>query len=364
MNILWYWPFARAEELAWAEGTRRPDDRLVVQVIDREVAPEEQRGELLEVRRDLPDVDRSARGVRWLVSRSTTYLQRARTRSRLLQSEPFDLLHIHYLNRFTDRLKSRERPLVLSVHDLVPHVPRFGSAETRLLQHLYARPQAIIVLHHHLKEALTERFGVDPARVHVVPYPVFASAAVTPRPADRPVPVALFFGALRPNKGLTTLREALALVGSSELTVRIAGRGDHETEGLVRSMASDYPNVTAEIGYVTAQRKIELFREASVVVLPYETFSSQSAVLHDAYGHGRPSVVTDVGALGVTVREDGTGLVVPPGDAQALADALLRVAGPEGDDFARRTSQITAQRSPERLGKQLRAIYDEVVQGS
>lgn len=91
----------------------------------------------------------------------------------------------------------------------------------------------------------------------------------------------------------------------------------------------------------------QLFREAWGVVLPYETFSSQSGGLHDASGHGRPVVVTDVGALGATVRHDGTGAVVTVDDAEALAAALVATAGPAGDAAAAAGRRAT-ESSPRR----------------
>ncbi len=78
-----------------------------------------------------------------------------------------------------------------------------------------------------------------------------------------------------------------------------------------------------ELGYATADRKRELYADADLVVLPYTSFASQSAVLQDAYAHQVPLVVSDVGALGETVREDRSGWVVEPGDAAMLAETLL-----------------------------------------
>ena len=97
---------------------------------------------------------------------------------------------------------------------------------------------------------------------------------------------------------------------------------------LARHAAEHDPRVQAEIGLVSLERKRELFAQASIVVLPYTSFASQSGVLHDAYGHGRPVVVTDVGALGRSVREDGTGLVAPPGEAAELAVCITQALEP------------------------------------
>ena len=137
----------------------------------------------------------------------------------------------------------------------------------------------------------------------------------------------------------------------------IAGRGDPSQEQAIRDLVADTPNITLELGYVTTERKNELFRSSSAVILPYESFTSQSGVLHDAYGHGRPVVVTDVGALGTTVRHDRTGEVVGYGDDDALVAAIETVLGPAGDDDAQRAAMVAADQSPERIAELLRSAY-------
>jgi glycosyltransferase involved in cell wall biosynthesis len=72
--------------------------------------------------------------------------------------------------------------------------------------------------------------------------------------------------------------------------------------------------------FVGDEEAEELMASAAIVVLPYRRIES-SGVLATALGHGRPVVVTDVGSLGDTVREFGAGLVVPPEDSAALAEA-------------------------------------------
>ena len=68
---------------------------------------------------------------------------------------------------------------------------------------------------------------------------------------------------------------------------------------------------------------------ATVVVLPYRRIEA-SGVLADAVGNGRPAVVSDVGAIGETVRRFDAGEVVPPEDPGALAAACVRLLGDEG----------------------------------
>jgi glycosyltransferase involved in cell wall biosynthesis len=363
VRFYWYWPFARPEELDLAAATVRPGERVTVQVVDRNGAPEAGTVDAVEVVRDLPDVERADLSTaRWLASRTGTYLARERLRRGMWRSGQFDLVHLHYLNRFTDWISPLPTPLVLSVHDVVPHAPRLGQTiERGLLSKLYHRPDALVVHHRHLADALQTGFGVPPARIHVVPHQVFPvpEAPVDPPPGP---PTILAFGALRPNKGIPVLREMMRCLGDEELVLHIAGHGDAHVEDQVRSMASEDERVRCEVGFVSLERKRELFRESSLVVLPYSAFASQSGVLHDAYGHGRPVVATDVGALGHTVREDGTGIVVPPDDPSAMAEAVLALLAPATwQPYATAAARVASERSPAKVGTRLREVYDLIL---
>jgi glycosyltransferase involved in cell wall biosynthesis len=250
----------------------------------------------------------------------------------------------------------------MSVHDVVPHVPRLGAgAEHRVLQRLYSRADALVVHHDELTDRLVRDFGLSGDRIHVVPHQVFPVGDV---PANPPpgAPTVLFFGALRPNKGLQVLAAAIEHLRDDDIRVVIAGRGDASLHALATELAATDPRVTAEIGFATLERKRQLFAEASVVVMPYTAFASQSGVLHDAYGHARPVVVSDVGALGDTVREDGTGLVVPPNDPAALAEAIRASLDPTTwEVHAAAERRISVDRSPVATGTRLRKVYDQVL---
>lgn len=361
MRFHWYFPFMRSEELAWAQGTARPGESIVVQCVDRPLAPEAGEQGAITVLRDLADVDRDVPRWRWPASRTMTYLSRASARQRLWAVDPVDLVHVHYINRFTDALAPMMRPLVLSVHDVTPHHARLGRAEHLVLRRVYRRGEALVVHHRSLRDLLLRDFDLDPHRVHVVPHEVFPAPRVTSPATDEP-PAFLFFGALRPNKGLDVLLEALERLRGADVRVIIAGKGDARVESLALRAARHDPRITLELERVPLSRKRELFAAASVVVLPYTAFASQSGVLHDAYAFERPVVVTDVGALGNAVREDGTGLVARPDDPMHLAEQMLAALKPRRwADMSRAAAVIRQERSPERTGQRLRGVYDAVL---
>jgi glycosyltransferase involved in cell wall biosynthesis len=145
----------------------------------------------------------------------------------------------------------------------------------------------------------------------------------------------LFFGVIRPNKGVHVLLQALERLPRCHLT--IAG-GAEEPRYLdrIRRLVRRFPPGRVELidRYVSEDEVTDLFRRSRLVILPYTSFTSQSGVLHQALAHGRPVVATEVGALGECVRRWGIGQVVPPGDGRSLAEAIELSLEPGRHDAA------------------------------
>jgi glycosyltransferase involved in cell wall biosynthesis len=75
--------------------------------------------------------------------------------------------------------------------------------------------------------------------------------------------------------------------------------------------------------YIASDRVSTFFSASDVVVQPYES-ATQSGVVQTAYHFERPVIVTDVGGLAEVVPHEVAGLVVPPRDAEKLAEAVSR----------------------------------------
>jgi glycosyltransferase involved in cell wall biosynthesis len=229
---------------------------------------------------------------------------------------------------------------------------------------LYRVAGTIVVHHQDVGAELMDRFDVDPARVHVVPHWVSPFRDAEDRRTLSAAHRVLFFGTLRGNKGVEVLLDAVARLGpETGVQFHIAGRGDADLERAVVAAAERSPNLTAEIGWITPERKGELFRAADLAVRPYTAFSSTSGVLHDAFGNHLPAVASDVGALRAGIEETGAGWVVPPGSASELAaaiDAAFRdaEAWQRAADGAR---EIAIRQAPERVGAALRDVYRQAV---
>jgi D-inositol-3-phosphate glycosyltransferase len=229
--------------------------------------------------------------------------------------------------RGLDGGRADTRPRVLALtHNVLPHERR--AIDERLVRAVLAKVDAVLV--HSAAEAeraatLTEAPVTVAALPPHLPGGHVDVLAAGQRPVRRRL---LFFGLVRPYKGLDVLLRALA-TGPDDVSLTVAGEfwgGTEATETLVRDLALT-DRVTLRPGYVAAEDIAALFADADALVLPYRSgTASQNAYL--AFEHGIPVVATRVGTLGETVRDGVDGLLADPDDVASLAAALRRLYEP------------------------------------
>jgi glycosyltransferase involved in cell wall biosynthesis len=140
--------------------------------------------------------------------------------------------------------------------------------------------------------------------------------------------VALFLGLIRPYKGVDVLLDAIAqLPADSDWTAVIAGEAWGDLGPAVERRAAK-PDLAGRVhlrlGWVPEGDVPTLLAAADLVVLPYRA-GSQSAVAPMALAAGVPVLSTRVGGLPELVRDGVDGVLVEPGSAEALADALAKL---------------------------------------
>lgn len=356
MRVLLHWPFMRSEEAVLGPALADAGLDTTILTLDRPGAPAavDQAGlRVAPVLREVADRRRWTPG--WVADRAAAYLQRVRLRRRYAAEA--DVVHIWFVNRFLDAFAiprlARTRTVYVHVHDVMPHALRMpGFVERWLVGRIY-RSGAVLTVHHQsLADELRDRFGADDT--HVIPLMVRPQTLRTEHPGTRRV---LFFGTFRANKGLPQLLQAITADTSATIEWRIVGRGEPELEAAVSG--ADVPHLTTHVGWVDEDAKAAHYDWADVVVMPYTAFESQSGVLHDAYAQGVPVIVTDVGALGRSVREDGTGVVIESAAPALIGDAVRRLLD---DDDARRgyadaIRLVAHERRPEAIAAMLADLY-------
>lgn len=134
----------------------------------------------------------------------------------------------------------------------------------------------------------------------------------------------LFFGFIRPYKGLDVLIDALRRLDDPSVSVSVVGESWDDVSELVERVR--HLPVEFRLEYVTDSEAAAYLDRADAVVLPYRT-ATGSGIVASAYHHGTPVIATDVPGL-IDVVDESTGWVVPVDDPEALADTI-RTMTPE-----------------------------------
>jgi len=190
-----------------------------------------------------------------------------------------------------------------------------------------------------MKDELVAEFSAPEAKVTIIPYGINNAvpfSELTREEARRKLGLRndektiLFFGAIRPYKGLEDLVAAFQLIAAQgDYRLIIAGerkKGCEEYWRLIQQTIERDPNrekVLQKIEFIPDPETEIYFKAADVAVLPY-TEIFQSGVLFLAYAYGLPVIATDVGSFSEDIIEGRTGFICKLRDPNDMAATLLR----------------------------------------
>ncbi len=196
-----------------------------------------------------------------------------------------------------------------------------------LATHLLLSANSLSVLMPAYRRTLDEKYRRG--RVSVRSHGIFAGR---PDPPDftrrgNPTHNILAFGKWGTYKRLELLIEAFHRVAAKVPNVKlVVGGGDHpKTAGYVQSMAQRYASDRVRfLGYVPEESIADLFREASLAVMPYTSSAGSSGVAHLAAQYGVPVVASGIQDFRDLAEHEGIAIrFFTPGDADSLVDELL-----------------------------------------
>ncbi|AFY59075.1 glycosyltransferase [Rivularia sp. PCC 7116] len=243
-----------------------------------------------------------------------------------------DVLHVQETNDpwYDLTLLLNNMPaLVTTIHDVFRHPGDkdnvIGSEYTR--QIAFWRSQQLIVHANSLKTALVKEFAVPQERICILPHgelgSLYQRLAKDNNTVREPYTL-LFYGRIWAYKGLKYLLQAMPLIIESipQVKLIIAGKGDN----LKRYFPDSWDEKHYEIlnKYIPSEDVASLFGRSTAVILPYIE-ASQSGVASLAYAMGTPVIASEIGGLAEMICSEQDGLLVPPRDATALADAIIRL---------------------------------------
>ncbi len=199
-----------------------------------------------------------------------------------------------------------------------------------------------------LARRVEQEMRLRPGRIRVVPNAIdvaeFSPGADGGGTLDGEPPTILHVGRLEREKGIFVLAEALARLSAGERAAggtagvpwRVVFAGGDRTDALGRSNKEQLERFFIEHGlagrvevrgFVAQEELVGLYRRADLCVVPSILYESFSYTCLQAMACGRPLVATTMGGIPEVVADGDTGLLVPPGDPEALAHALERLIG-------------------------------------
>ncbi len=252
--------------------------------------------------------------------------------------KPDTVLFMHWMPFFAPaygtiarRLKAKGIRVLSIVHNALPHERRPG--DVALSSYFFKACDGCIVMSDAVEQDLASlHAAIETVQVRHPVYNHFGegigrTAARTQLGLAVDVPMLLFFGFVRKYKGLQVLLESMQHVRTKLPAVQLVVAGECYDDARVyedfvaQNGLKDH--VQLRFAYIPEEEIAPLFSAADVVVQPYIT-ATQSGVAQIAYHFERPLIVTNVGGLPEIVPHERAGLVVPPADPEALADAIVR----------------------------------------
>lgn len=221
------------------------------------------------------------------------------------------------------------------------------------------RATYVVTLGQFWQSYLIDEIGVDPDKVVIVPYGV-PDPRFARQPRDSKPLRLLFLGQLGERKGTPVLLRALAMpsLRSGDWSLVLAGDGEVEE---MRKLAvelgiSERCTFTGWVDRMDAER---LLSNSDIFVLPSRAEGLPVAIL-EAMSYGLAIVTTPVGAIAEAITDRETGLLIPPEDDTALANALVELL--EQQDLRRRIGKGAKDKfhkefTLQRYAESIREIY-------
>ncbi|KQQ92592.1 hypothetical protein ASF62_12130 [Leifsonia sp. Leaf325] len=285
-------------------------------------------------------------------------------------SADYDVLHVHWpelmirgkkswkrfarrraLQVLVFRLKRKRIPIVRTLHNVTPH-EEGSAAENRSLD-LIDRSTSLYLRLNPTTELPTEAEAVTILHGHYIEK--FAQHPLPPREPGR----ILYFGIIRPYKGVDLLLDAFRELPGDDLTLRVVGSPSVGQRELVEERIARDPRTSALLAYVDDDVLVSEIGQAELVVLPYREMHNSGAILV-ALSLSRPALVPRSPANTALREEVGPGWVIeydgeltPEVIAEAL-QTVRTVAADDAPDLSRRDWKV--------LGEEHAAAYRRAIE--
>ena len=277
------------------------------------------------------------RGIPWFapVERAGNPLSRRLQLAHLFRRERIDVLHLHHVPNLAlcywpARLAGVRRIVMTEHTDYeLRHTPRVWRRAARFAP----KAEAITVIHSGLEQLFRE-VGLPADRLHRIDNGVDTRTFRPRRQARKLRPLVVgWVGRLHPDKDVDTwLRAAAYVARHSPRPVRFSVVGDGEESARAQALAREL-DIADQVDFHGAQKDVAVFLRAMDVLALSSRTEGVPLVLLEAMASGVPCVATAVGGI-PEIIQPAWGRLVPPGEPQAIADAVLALLSSDAERLA------------------------------
>ena len=239
-------------------------------------------------------------------------------------------------------LKIKEYPIVVTFHGVSPGIIKINTSNLNLflissitsvwnlLSSLLFRMKIDkAIVHTKIHKEFLIRRGISEEKIVVIPhgvYNIFKYYKERNNESNEEKSTILFFGNIVWSKALDVLIDAIPLIISKIPDIKLIIAGDGVIPKKCWEIINKYRSNFEIHNYFIPNEKVgEFFSRASIVVIPNRKQDGHSGSLTIAFSFGKPVVTTNVGEFPLLVEKAGCGLVVPPNNPKALAEAIIEI---------------------------------------
>ena len=274
---------------------------------------------------------KEVKGVEHLVNMYglTKYLMKLQPTIIHFQWIPFPMADAPFL-----KMLKNIAPTVLTVHDIHPyHAAQSSKLQLTRFSSTMRQFDHLIVHTRTSHRLMNVDFNIPADKVSIIPHGLFDQYLKMPHSdvaLETKRMIILFFGAIKPYKGLDNLIRAFARLPRrilEETTLLIAGNPKMEVTPLL-NLARDLKvstHIQWKLGYIPDDEVGGILKKATIFVLPHKHFEAQSGALMAMIPFCKPIIATKVGGFADVLVDGIHGYLVERNNVQALATAIEKV---------------------------------------
>ena len=286
---------------------------------------------------------------------------------RKLKSRGYDIIHFTHPFLLPGFILYRlKHKMLMTVHDPLPHSSEQNWLTSWIRNKAFSSVSKFLILNQAQKEAFIRHYHLEQARVYdstLSSYTYLRAYVKAEKPASDYI---LMFGQISSHKGADYLLQAMEEIHQSYPGVKLvlAGRWKWNFPELDRYARLDYIDIRNR--FIPDDELANLINNSLFVVVPYLD-ATQSGVVMSAFAFCKPCIATNVGGLPEMVVHGRYGLIVPPRDSHAIAEAAGQLLSSPGllSQLAAniRADYHEGEKSWKRIAADLVDIYQSVLRG-